>query len=500
MPEAAERALASLGRELGCSAEDAARDVVLVAEAAMERAIRRISVERGHDPRRFTLVAFGGAGPLHACALAGALGIRAVLVPRHPGVLCALGALASGIVKDHARGAIEPLVPGGAPRIDALFAPLMMPPRGARARKGSVRRTSHSSGAWTHATRASRTRSSSPTTVRRRLCAGSTRAHEERFGHSHADLAVEITALRVRASSPGPDIALDAPPPARAPRSIRSGRAGRKDLVPGDTLLGPCAVDGFDATVWIDEGIGKVAWMRAREPAPRARPRRGRRPVTPATIEIFGHLFASAAEAMGTALQRTAFSPNIKERLDFSSAVFDGMGALVAQASHIPVHLGAMPASVDAVLSRFPEWREGDLAILNDPYLGGTHLPDITMVSPVFAGDDAGGARPEFFLASRAHHADVGGMSPGSMPLSRELVQEGIIIPPMLLRESDALWSLSSSLSSGTSARRSSVSGTSARRWPRTMSAPGDSPRSSIGTGSRRSARTRKGSAPMPRG
>ena len=153
--------------------------------------------------------------------------------------------------------------------------------------------------------------------------------------------------------------------------------------------------------------------------------------MTPATIEIFGHLFASSAEAMGTALQRTAFSPNITERLDFSCAVFDGAGALVAQASHIPVHLGAMPASVEAVLARFPQWREGDLAVLNDPYLGGTHLPDITMVSPVFVG----GSRPEFFLASRAHHADVGGMSPGSMPISRELVQEGIIIPPLLLRE-----------------------------------------------------------------
>ena len=157
--------------------------------------------------------------------------------------------------------------------------------------------------------------------------------------------------------------------------------------------------------------------------------------MTPATIEIFGHLFASAAEAMGTALQRTAFSPNIKERLDFSCAVFDGAGALVAQASHIPVHLGAMPASVEAVLARFPRWREGDLAVLNDPYLGGTHLPDITMVSPVFVGGGKGSGGPEFFLASRAHHADVGGMSPGSMPISRELVQEGIIIPPLYLRE-----------------------------------------------------------------
>jgi len=155
------------------------------------------------------------------------------------------------------------------------------------------------------------------------------------------------------------------------------------------------------------------------------------------SLEVFRHLFASAAEEMGVTLRRTAYSPNIKERLDFSCAVFDGEGALLAQAAHIPVHLGAMPASVEAVLARFDRWNEGDVAVLNDPYLGGTHLPDITMVSPVFTarrgGRRRGTRRPELFIASRAHHADVGGMSPGSMPLSTELVQEGIIIPPIKL-------------------------------------------------------------------
>jgi N-methylhydantoinase B len=154
------------------------------------------------------------------------------------------------------------------------------------------------------------------------------------------------------------------------------------------------------------------------------------------SLEVFRHLFASAAEEMGVTLRRTAYSPNIKERLDFSSAVFDGEGALLAQAAHIPVHLGAMPASVEAVLARFDRWREGDVAVLNDPYLGGTHLPDITMVSPVFVPRGKGrrpSPRPAFFIASRAHHADVGGMSPGSMPLSTELVQEGLIIPPIRL-------------------------------------------------------------------
>ncbi|MBX3085397.1 MAG: hydantoinase B/oxoprolinase family protein [Anaerolineae bacterium] len=149
--------------------------------------------------------------------------------------------------------------------------------------------------------------------------------------------------------------------------------------------------------------------------------------VDPISLEVFKHLFASAAEEMGLTLQRAAFSPNIRERLDFSCAIFDADGRLVAQAAHIPVHLGSMPAAVSAVLSVFQRIEAGDVVILNDPYRGGTHLPDITMVSGVFV---EGNETAQFYVASRAHHADVGGMSPGSIPLSTELYQEGLIIPP----------------------------------------------------------------------
>ena len=181
-------------------------------------------------------------------------------------------------------------------------------------------------------------------------------------------------------------------------------------------------------------------------------------PTDPITLEIFKHLFASVAEEMGVTLRRTAYSPNIKERLDFSCALFDGEGRLLAQAAHIPVHLGAMPASVRSAIERCSPFAPGDVVILNDPYLGGTHLPDITLVSPVFIGAGAGLApahsgdredappgdrnslaslgalrrgTPLLYVASRAHHADVGGMSPGSMPLSSEIYQEGLIIPPV---------------------------------------------------------------------
>ena len=154
--------------------------------------------------------------------------------------------------------------------------------------------------------------------------------------------------------------------------------------------------------------------------------------IDPARLAIFDSLVSSIAEEMGATLRHTSLSPNIKERADFSCAVFDHVGQLLAQAAHIPVHLGAMPESVRAV-ERLAPWRPGDLAILNDPFLGGTHLPDVTMVSPVFAHGAADGDEPIGYVASRAHQADIGGMAPGSMPVARELIQEGLVIPPIRL-------------------------------------------------------------------
>ena len=182
---------------------------------------------------------------------------------------------------------------------------------------------------------------------------------------------------------------------------------------------------------------------------------------TAASLSIFRYLFASVAEEMGVTLGRAAYSPNIKERLDFSCALFLGDGRMLAQAAHIPVHLGAMPASVQAAIDQCAPFAPGDVVIVNDPYQGGNHLPDITLVSPVFfsnrysvIGNQLTDHRapitdhraPAFFVASRAHHADVGGMSPGSMPLSTEIYQEGIIIPPIKLvaagERNEAVWQL----------------------------------------------------------
>ncbi len=155
----------------------------------------------------------------------------------------------------------------------------------------------------------------------------------------------------------------------------------------------------------------------------------------PIRLEVFKNLFASVADEMGIVLRKASYSPNIKERRDFSCAVFDAQGNMIAQAAHIPVHLGSMPLSVLAAIQNFDRLRPGDVILLNDPYHGGTHLPDITLVSPVFLGeDDLLG-----FVASRAHHADVGGMTPGSMPIARELYQEGLIIPPIKFFEAGQL-------------------------------------------------------------
>jgi len=154
--------------------------------------------------------------------------------------------------------------------------------------------------------------------------------------------------------------------------------------------------------------------------------------IDPIKLEVYKHRFAAIADEMGVVLRKASYSPNIKERRDFSCALFDAEGKMIAQAAHIPVHLGSMPLSVVAAIQNFPNIKSGDVIALNDPFRGGTHLPDITLVSPVFIEDPD--ISPLFgFVASRAHHADVGGMTPGSMPVAREIYQEGFIIPPIKL-------------------------------------------------------------------
>jgi N-methylhydantoinase B/oxoprolinase/acetone carboxylase alpha subunit len=169
--------------------------------------------------------------------------------------------------------------------------------------------------------------------------------------------------------------------------------------------------------------------IMARLATNRLRRRSRAKKIHPIEFEVFKNLFLSIEEEMGVTLCRTGFSPNIKERLDYSCAVYDAAGQTIAQGDHMPVHLGAMPLSVRAAIDAGP-MEPGDIVMLNDPFHGGTHLPDITLVSPVFLGRER---TPAFFVANRAHHSDVGGMSPGSMPVAREIYQEGLILPPVKL-------------------------------------------------------------------
>jgi 5-oxoprolinase (ATP-hydrolysing) len=467
-PERAYEQMAVLARKMAVSVQEAALGVIRVVNASMERAIRTVSLEKGYDPRLFTLLPFGGAGPLHACELAEALRIPRVFIPRYPGVLSALGMVLAPIVKDYVQTVMLDTRNVAITLLETTFAELE-----AKAQADMDRE--RSPGGQFITSNVSLLRSydlrylgqsyelTTPDAGNLNDTLNSFHSlHEQRFGHSHAEQPVQIVAVRlkafVHANVPElPEQPFDGTSPEQAfireytmifaSGEYRASLYDRARLRHGNRIMGPALLVQSDSTILLPPGWEgfvdawgnveaykqggqvdheEVEWGEAVEFVPT---------FDPISLEIFKHLFASAAEEMGVTLGRTAYSPNIKERKDYSCACFDAQGRLIAQAAHIPVHLGAMPASVRAAIERFQYFEPGDIILLNDPYLGGTHLPDITMVSPVFIADDPDGCTGELFgfVASRAHHADIGGMSPGSMPMSRELYQEGVIIPPIKL-------------------------------------------------------------------
>jgi N-methylhydantoinase B/oxoprolinase/acetone carboxylase alpha subunit/N-methylhydantoinase A/oxoprolinase/acetone carboxylase beta subunit len=464
-PERSNERMEELALRMGVSVAEAALGIIRVANASMERAIRTVSLEKGYDPRLFTLLAFGGAGPLHACELAETLRIPRVFIPRYPGVLSALGLLLAPIVKDYVQGVMLDILGPDTEGTAALpslltdhFAALEQQARIQMQREiaalspGEVVPVLQRSYDLCYIGQAYELTVSEAASGR--LDDTLTRfheLHEQRFGHSHPQQPVRIVAIRLKAVLHPPAPVLPSWPYAGEDASqallgertmvFARGKLGarvyeRERLRPGNRVCGPALLVQMDSTILLPPGWeGRVdargnllvEWQEKEQQDERASE------VDPVSLEIFKHLFASAAEEMGVTLGRTAYSPNIKERKDYSCACFDARGRLIAQAAHIPVHLGAMPASVRAAIERFREFAPGDVILLNDPYLGGTHLPDITMVSPVFIAADPAGRTGQLFgfVASRAHHADIGGMSPGSMPMSRELYQEGVIIPPL---------------------------------------------------------------------
>jgi 5-oxoprolinase (ATP-hydrolysing) len=452
--DAARARLTDLAQAMGAaSVEAAAEGFIAVAVEQTAQAVRRISTERGFDPRDHALVAFGGAGGQIACWVAEALGVREVLCPRYASLLSAWGIGEARVTCLRQRGLDMVLDAKGLAAANALIETL----------EGEVEAGLAAQGATLGAAQARLMLrydgADAVSTVEpgalNAVKAAFEAAHHQLFGFIEAGSAVVIASVEVEGVAEGE--ASIAPPlgelwatptegaflaaGAERPGPLHHASRGPPPPTGAELLI----TDGPALIVRGDTQIAVAAGWRAREEADGlirltrdggAAKTRDHDPThaDPVTLELFNRRFMGVAEAMGAALERTAHSVNIKERLDFSCALFDADGGLVANAPHMPVHLGSMGASVRAVRARHAVMRRGDAFALNNPYAGGTHLPDITVVMPVFSDEDAA---PAFYVAARGHHADVGGVQPGSMPpFSRAIDEEGVLLDALpILRE-----------------------------------------------------------------
>ena len=433
------------------SPEVIAAGFIEIAVGSMANAIKKISVQRGYELADYVLLSFGGAGGQHACLVAEALGMSKVLAHPLAGVLSAygIGLASQSVIREQAVEAelSEALLAD----VERVLAGLEEQGRAALIAQGVAP-------SRLQALRQVRLRYQGTDQALAVDCAGLAAmrgqfeaAYRQRYAFLMPEKALIVEAVAVEVSDL-PEAAAETAgePPARegvlpAARMIRlfsggawrqAGLHRREDLRPGDVIDGPAIIAEPVATTVVEAGwraevtalnhllLRRDACAPALNPAPQGR---GTVAADPARLEVFNNLFMSIAEQMGLRLQNTATSVNIKERLDFSCALFDAQGNLIANAPHIPVHLGSMGESVLAVLrANAGAMRPGDVYALNDPYQGGTHLPDITVVTPVF---DEAGARILFYVGSRGHHADIGGISPGSVPPhSKTIEEEGVLI------------------------------------------------------------------------
>jgi 5-oxoprolinase (ATP-hydrolysing) len=450
-PDAAAERLAALAKAVGNTTPVAlAEGFLSIAVERMANAIKRISVGRGYDVRTYALACFGGAGGQHACRVADRLGIATVLVHPMAGVLSAYG-IGLADLRAVRRQALEaPLDEAGFDAIDRHMRALAATVRAEIAAQGVADARIRVECRVLAKYAGSDTPIPVPHGALPALVASFEQAHRRQYGFLMEGRALLVAAIEAEAvgavaepSKPAPAASL----PAEAPVPLenvdmlverdlaRVPLFDRALLRPGETLAGPALIAEANATTVVEAGWhaaidagGSLVLRRAEPPAAR---RLLATQVDPATLELFNNLFMSIAEQMGSVLQNTAHSVNIKERLDFSCAVFDGAGTLVANAPHMPVHLGSMGDSVGQVIRTRPEMKPGDVYALNDPYHGGTHLPDVTVIAPVFTD---GGEAPCFFVAARGHQADIGGLTPGSMPpMSRTIAEEGILLDDFLL-------------------------------------------------------------------
>lgn len=443
----------TLAKEIGDgrTPEAVAEGFVTIAVENMANAIKKISVQRGYDVTEYLLNCFGGAGGQHACLVADALGMEAVLIHPFSGLLSAYGIGLSSVFASRQQGLVKPLAPASQAETDATIEAL----RDAVFEELRNQGVPEQAIAWRpnlHI-RYDGTDTALPVNFAARSLdeakAAFEAAHKAQFGFVYDDKPMVIETVEVEARdgrTAGRDETEQAGatherPPHRTVQMFCEGkwrdagvyfrhREDADDLDSGCRIAGPALLIESHQTIVVEPGW--QAEITARDHVLLRRVEKKRRQAAlgtaadPVMLEVFNNLFMSIAEQMGVTLQNTAYSVNIKERLDFSCAVFDRNGALVANAPHMPVHLGSMDRSVETII-RLNEGdiHPGDVFALNAPYNGGTHLPDITVVTPVF---DDSGKEILFYSASRGHHADVGGTAPGSMtPLATTVDEEGVL-------------------------------------------------------------------------
>jgi 5-oxoprolinase (ATP-hydrolysing) len=449
---------AALAAQTGRRAEDVAEGFVAIAVQQMANAIKKISVARGYDVTRYTLQCFGGAGGQHACLVADALGMTRVFVHPLAGVLSAygMGLADQNVIREEA---VElPLTPEALPQLRARLEAL------ATAARTELTRQQVAAGAvQVHRRVHVRYEGSDSALVvpyaggtLAEITAAFESAYRQRFAFLMAGKRLVVEAVSAEAVVAG-DAPAEAVQALHSPRAVprretvrmysgaqwhEAALVVREDLRPGDVVAGPAIIVERNATTVVEPGweaaLTALDHLVLERRVPRAQQFAVGTTVDPVLLEVFNNLFMNIAEQMGLQLQNTAYSVNIKERLDFSCALFDAEGHLIANAPHMPVHLGSMGESIKTVIrENAGKMQPGDVYVLNDPYHGGTHLPDVTVITPVYLD---GEAQPRFYVGSRGHHADIGGTTPGSMPpFSTRIEEEGVQIDNVKLVERGVL-------------------------------------------------------------
>lgn len=427
--------------------DEIARGFLTIAVENMANAIRKISIARGHDVTQYALASFGGAGGQHACKVADSLGMETVLVHPFASILSAYGIGIAPVKSIREVSLVRPLAEGFAEEVATLEK---------EAREALLEQGIAADRITTEASARLRFDGSdsmitAPCDDISRMDSEFRTLHRQRFGYSDEKARIIVEALSIEAAglsggiAEGQEIASDKGMPPSTGVDQADGEwiwTLRADMAVGDRIKGPVLVIDSDSTTVVEEGwqaaLAEDRSLILTRITPLKRELAAGIDVDPVRLEIFNNLFMAIAEEMGVVLQSTATSVNIKERLDFSCALFDHTGALIANAPHIPVHLGSMGDSIARVVETRGQARDGrglrrgDAYLLNDPYSGGTHLPDITVIVPIFY--DTASEEPDAFVAARGHHADIGGIAPGSMPPdSTTIEEEGVLIDNALL-------------------------------------------------------------------